>query len=49
MTALMEFCIEPRSKKEMMDYLELTDSKHFRKKISDSIIGGGQDQDDNTR
>lgn len=26
MTALMEFCIEPRSKKEMMDYLELTDS-----------------------
>lgn len=42
MTALMEFCVEPRSKKEMMDYLELTDSKHFRKKYLIPLLEAGK-------
>lgn len=42
MAALMEFCAEPRSKKEMMDYLGLVNVNHFRKKYLIPLFEAGK-------
>ena len=42
MTALIKFCVEPRSKKEMMDYLGLANVNHFRKKYLIQLLDAGK-------
>ena len=39
---LTEFCSMPRSKREMMDYLGLTDSKNFRERYLVPLLGAGK-------
>ncbi len=42
MNALIEFCAEPRSKREMMEYLALANTNHFRKKYLAPLLGSGR-------
>ena len=39
---LTEFCSMPRSKREMMDYIGLTDSKNFRERYLVPLLGAGK-------
>ncbi|NJP41161.1 hypothetical protein HCH52_08865 [Oscillospiraceae bacterium HV4-5-C5C] len=39
---LIEFCIMPRSKREMMDYIGLTDSKNFRERYLVPLLNAGK-------
>jgi len=39
---LTEFCSMPRSKREMMDYLGLTDSKNFRERYLVPLLEAGK-------
>ncbi len=41
-TQLIEFCDMPRSKREMMDYLGLTDSKNFRERYLVPLLEAGK-------
>ena len=41
-TKLIEFCDMPRSKREMMDYLGLTDSKNFRERYLVPLLEAGK-------
>lgn len=38
---LLQFCRIPRSRKEMLDYLELTDRMYFQKQILKPLIQEG--------
>lgn len=42
--ALVDFCAAPRSKKEMMHYLGLTNTKHFRKTYLLPLLSSGKIQ-----
>lgn len=39
---LIEYCAKPRSKKEMMLYMGLTDAKHFRKTYLKPLLAKGK-------
>ena len=39
---LIEFCGMPRSKREMLDYLDLTDSKNFRERYLVPLLNAGK-------
>lgn len=39
---LIEFCSIPRSRREMMDHMGLTDSKSFRKRYLNTLIEAGK-------
>ena len=39
---LIEFCGMPRSKREIMDFLGLTDSKNFRKRYLVPLLNAGK-------
>ncbi len=41
MKALIEFCIEPRSRNEMQEFIDIKDREHFRKKILNPLIKKG--------
>lgn len=38
---LLAFCVEPKSLQEMMQLLELTDRKHFRRKYLNPLLKSG--------
>ena len=40
--ALLVFCGEPKSKKEMMEFLQLSDTKNFRKQYLNPLVEGGK-------
>ena len=42
LTELIEFCVMPRSKREIMDYLGLTDSKNFRERYLVPLLNAGK-------
>lgn len=39
---LTEYCSLPRSKREMMDYIGLTDSKNFRERYLVPLLSAGK-------
>ena len=39
---LLAFCVEPKSLQEMMQLLELTDRKHFRRKYLNPLLKSGE-------
>ena len=39
---LTEFCVMPRSKREMMDFIGLTDAKNFRERYLVPLLEAGK-------
>lgn len=39
--AILEFCKEPRSRRQMQEYLDISDKKHFMEKALKPLLDGG--------